>query len=96
MLALRPLCENCSISLPYNATNAMICSFECTFCQACVTQELNNVCPNCGGGFTPRPIRPKEKLDKNPASTIEVYRPVDKKKFEALKLKNQDLPPQNR
>jgi uncharacterized protein len=54
------------------------------------------VCPNCGGGFTPRPIRPKEKLDKNPASTIEVYRPVDKKKFEALKLKNQDLPPQNR
>jgi hypothetical protein len=39
---------------------------------------LFNVCPNCGGGFVPRPIRPRTErrpgvgLDKQPASTAPV------------------------
>jgi hypothetical protein len=41
---------------------ARICSFECTFCADCVETVLHNVCPNCGGGFQPRPIRPRQEL----------------------------------
>lgn len=57
-LQLRPNCEYCDKDLPPDATDARICSYECTFCADCVATRLHNVCPNCGGGFTPRPIRP--------------------------------------
>ena len=57
-LTLRPNCEWCDKDLPPAAGDARICSYECTFCAACVTKHLHDVCPNCGGGFTPRPIRP--------------------------------------
>ena len=57
-LELRPNCEWCDRDLPPASTEARICSFECTFCADCVARELDNVCPNCGGGFSPRPIRP--------------------------------------
>ena len=57
-LQLRPNCEFCDKDLPPEATEARICSFECTFCADCVDTKLFNVCPNCGGGFSPRPIRP--------------------------------------
>ena len=59
MLALRPNCERCDVDLPPAATNARICSYECTFCAACVDGVLHDVCPNCGGGFVPRPLRPQ-------------------------------------
>jgi uncharacterized protein len=59
MLALRPNCELCDVDLPPDAPNARICSYECTFCADCVENTLHNVCPNCGGGFTERPIRPR-------------------------------------
>ena len=58
MLELRPTCENCNCQLPPESTEARICSFECTFCAQCVATVLDNVCPNCGGGFKERPIRP--------------------------------------
>ena len=58
MLALRPNCELCDVDLPPTAPNAQICTYECTFCADCVDNALHNVCPNCGGGFAPRPIRP--------------------------------------
>ena len=58
-LQLRPNCEYCDKDLPPDAADARICSYECTFCAACVEAKLENVCPNCGGGFQPRPIRPK-------------------------------------
>jgi hypothetical protein len=58
-LALRPNCEWCDKDLPPASTDARICSYECTFCADCVEQHLRNVCPNCGGGFVPRPIRPR-------------------------------------
>ena len=59
MLALRPNCEYCDRDLPAESTLARICSYECTFCADCVERHLRNVCPNCGGGFVPRPIRPQ-------------------------------------
>ena len=58
MLQLRPNCEYCDKDLAPGATDAMICSYECTFCADCVGEHLHNVCPNCGGGFSMRPIRP--------------------------------------
>ena len=58
MLELRPNCECCDRDLPADSTEARICTYECTFCADCVDTVLNNVCPNCGGGFVPRPIRP--------------------------------------
>jgi uncharacterized protein len=75
MLQLRPNCECCDKDLPPGATNAMICSFECTFCQDCVEIVLGGKCPTCGGGFQPRPIRPVDKLAKFPASTERVLKP---------------------
>lgn len=96
MLELRPVCENCGKSLPNDSTEAMICSFECTFCKDCVEEVLHNVCPNCGGGLEKRPHRPKEKLLKYPAKTEPYVRPVDMKAFEALLLKNKDINPNER
>ena len=58
MLELRPNCELCDVDLPPEATDARICTYECTFCADCVERVLQNVCPNCGGGFQARPIRP--------------------------------------
>ncbi|MEZ5894667.1 MAG: DUF1272 domain-containing protein [Parvularculaceae bacterium] len=58
MLQLRPNCEWCDKDLPPDAADARICTYECTFCANCVETVLHNVCPNCGGGFVPRPIRP--------------------------------------
>ncbi|MCH9694702.1 MAG: DUF1272 domain-containing protein [Gammaproteobacteria bacterium] len=68
MLELRPNCERCDCDLPPEADNAMICTFECTFCSDCVDGPLQGVCPNCGGNFEPRPIRPTRLLETNPAS----------------------------
>ena len=58
MLELRPNCELCDADLPPGSPDARICTYECTFCASCVDDVLHNVCPNCGGGFEPRPIRP--------------------------------------
>jgi hypothetical protein len=69
MLGLRPNCECCDKDIPPEARDAMICTFECTFCAACVEGILQGVCPNCGGGFERRPVRPAEKLVRYPAST---------------------------
>jgi hypothetical protein len=83
MLELRPSCEHCNRPLPPDAAEARICSFECTFCAACVEDVLLGTCPNCGGGFMPRPIRPARDLKngnflgKYPASTAVRHRPVD-------------------
>jgi uncharacterized protein len=57
-LQLRPNCEYCDKDLPPSSSEARICSYECTFCANCVDSILSNVCPNCGGGFEKRPIRP--------------------------------------
>lgn len=79
MLKLRPNCENCDKDLPPQATDARICSYECTFCATCADQVLHNVCPNCGGGFAPRPIRPSAErrpgvsLGRHPASSERVH-----------------------
>lgn len=58
MLELRPNCELCDTDLPPDSPDARICSYECTFCAACVENVLHDVCPNCGGGFQRRPVRP--------------------------------------
>jgi uncharacterized protein len=60
VLELRPNCELCDRDLPPDAPDARICSYECTFCAACVEEVLHDVCPNCGGGFEARPIRPAQ------------------------------------
>src|ERR1700722_2287721 len=78
-LQLRPNCEYCDKDLPPDATDARICSYECTFCADCVETKLGNVCPNCGGGFERRPIRPGTEwrpgvgLGKQPASAQRVH-----------------------
>ena len=83
MLELRPTCEHCAKALPPAALDARICSFECTFCADCVDSVLGNVCPNCGGGFAPRPVRPAKDwkggnfLGRYPASASVKERPVD-------------------
>ena len=51
MLELRPSCEHCDKDLPPAARDAVICTFECTFCRDCAHRLFANVCPNCGGGF---------------------------------------------
>lgn len=102
MLELRPTCEHCNKPLPPDSTDAMVCSFECTFCQDCVQQVLENVCPNCGGGFAPRPIRPKADLKngnylgKYPAGQRVVYKPVDITQHKMFCASIKDIPSEQR
>lgn len=77
---MRPVCENCGKSLPNGGEEAMICTFECTFCKECVDDVLQNVCPNCGGGFEKRPTRPQAMLPKYPLKKEPFTKPLDSKK----------------
>jgi uncharacterized protein len=101
-LQLRPNCEYCDKDLPPSATEARICSYECTFCADCVENKLGNVCPNCGGGFAPRPIRPAKQW--RPGVCITEQLPSDKRvhlKYSlddvaAHSAKLRDIPPEMR
>jgi hypothetical protein len=76
MLELRPNCECCDKDLPADAADALICSFECTFCAECRDQRLpGGRCPNCDGELVRRPVRPPEKLAKFPAATARIVKP---------------------
>ena len=57
MLEMRAECESCHAGLPPESPEAMICSYECTFCSACATGHLRDTCPNCGGELVRRPAR---------------------------------------
>ncbi|MGF1570959.1 MAG: DUF1272 domain-containing protein [Nodosilinea sp.] len=102
MLEIRPTCEHCNQALPPNSLEARICSYECTFCAPCVETILGNVCPNCGGGFVPRPIRPSQNwkgdnyLGKNPASAQVKHRPVDLEAHGRLADSLKTIPPEQR
>lgn len=75
MLTLRPNCECCDKDLPPDAEDAVMCSFECTFCTDCKDNRLEGgVCPNCGGELVKRPVRPAGKLGKFPASTDRILK----------------------
>jgi len=93
MLEIRPTCENCNKGLPFDGSDAMICTFECTFCEACVKDILIGVCPNCGGGFEKRPSRPNANLSRNPPRKDKVFKPV---KFNKYLEKNKHVPPRER
>jgi hypothetical protein len=102
MLELRPTCENCNRALPPDSAEAMICSFECTFCRSCAENILGNVCPNCGGGFCPRPVRPQNNwkggdyLGAYPAGTTVKYRPVDLRRHQQFAESIKTIPPERR
>lgn len=93
MLEIRLNCENCNKPLPNDSNEAMICTYECTFCKDGVDTVLQNVCPNCGGGFEKRPTRPKAQLDKHPPRQDKVLKPVVDNKYLA---KNKDIDPRER
>ena len=67
--------EQTFVNTNAQATDAMICTFECTFCRDCAETRLHGRCPNCGGNLVARPIRPADKLAKYPASTQRVFKP---------------------
>jgi hypothetical protein len=101
-LQLRPNCEYCDKDLPPNAMDARICSYECTFCAECVETKLHNVCPNCGGGFAPRPIRPAKEW--RPGVCVAKHVPSDKRVHLKYSLDDvaahsariRDIPPEKR
>ena len=96
MLEIKPICENCGKLLPNESEEAMICTFECTFCKDCVYGVLLNVCPNCGGGLEKRPTRPTQLLAKYPASKQVYLSPIDKDLFKEKLAKYKDINPSER
>lgn len=102
MLELRPTCEHCNTALPPDSLDARICSFECTFCAHCVDSVLGNVCPNCSGGFCPRPVRPARDwrggnyLGRHPASTEVRHWPVDPAAHAMLRAMVSTVAPEDR
>jgi uncharacterized protein len=102
MLQLRPNCEACDKDLPPDAADARICTYECTFCAECVESLLHNVCPNCGGGFEKRPIRPVAErrpgvcLAKQPASAVRVHLNYDRADIAVFSARVKDIPPAQR
>ena len=102
MLELRPNCEMCDRDLPASSGEARICSYECTFCAGCVENVLHNVCPNCGGGFVPRPIRPAtarrtgtSRIDQPPSKKRRALK-YDMENIRALVATTKDIAPQDR
>jgi hypothetical protein len=102
VLELHPNCENCDKGLPPESTEACICSYECTFCKPCVDNVLKNVCPNCGGGFSMRPIRPSKELRNGVGLS---HQPSSKKRVKTLLTESEikefvdsvkDILPENR
>jgi len=67
-----------------------------------VETVLDNVCPNCGGGFVARPVRPARNwksdnfLGKNPASTKVMHRPVDTETHAQFAAALKSVPPRDR
>jgi len=101
-LQLRPNCEYCDKDLPPRSTEARVCSYECTFCAHCAEIKLHNVCPNCGGGFVPRPIRPARQwrpgvsVEKHPPSAKRVYLSYSLADIAAHSASIRDIPPEER
>ena len=101
-LELRPNCELCDRDLPPDSLRARICTFECTFCAECVDVTLKNVCPNCGGGFTPRPVRPKHAwrpglcVATRPPSGQRIHTKYSVAEIEAFSARVKDTPPEER
>ena len=102
MLQLRPNCELCNRDLPPESLLARICSYECTFCADCAESVLHNVCPNCGGGFSGRPIRPRgewrpgEGLSFHPAVTERRRTRWSAAEIAALVGRLREVPPTDR
>jgi hypothetical protein len=102
MLQLRPICENCAKPLPPHSTEAMICSYECTFCAACVRGVLHNACPNCGGGFEKRPVRPStdwrngNTVAKDPPVATRKHKPIDQAAHDVFAIAIRAIPPERR
>jgi len=102
VLEIRPDCEHCGRDLPPDSGQARLCSFECTFCADCVDGVLQGVCPNCGGNFVPRPIRPARDhrggncLANHPASDWPRHRPVDLERHRELCARVGDQDPSER
>lgn len=102
VLELRPNCEYCDKDLPPEAVDARICSYECTFCADCADNRLANVCPNCGGGFAARPIRPSKEwrqgvfLGAQPASDKRVHMKRSEEEASALSAKISAIQPRDR
>jgi uncharacterized protein len=104
MLELRPNCELCDCDLPPDSKAAFICSYECTYCENCVDTVLCNVCPTCGGNFTPRPVRPRlswrtEKqlgLEHHPASSIRLKSKFTHENIEAHVQRLKHISPEDR
>ena len=102
MLELRPNCELCDVDLPPDSLDARICTYECTFCANCVETILKNVCPNCGGGFVTRPIRPAVarrpgvSLGHQPASVIRIHTEYTKQELADFSQGLKDIPVEDR
>ena len=101
-LELRPNCECCDRDLPPASTLARVYTFECTFCADCVDNVLFNVCPNCGGGFEPRPIRPATEwrlglsVATRPPSTKRESLSYSRDDIAAYSRRIRDIPPAER
>ncbi|MGJ8679153.1 DUF1272 domain-containing protein [Paraglaciecola sp.] len=102
MLQIRPNCEICDADLAADSTDALICSYECTYCKNCVEKLLGNSCPNCGGDLCQRPIRPLKEyragvsLLLQPASKQRVHSKYNPAEIVAFCASLQHIPPYKR
>ena len=96
MLEIRPNCEHCNKDLPNTSTEAMICTFECTYCKNCALEIFENVCPNCSGNFVERPIRPSKYMEKYPASSKRVFKSKDLEVTKLITEKYKNTNPEER
>ena len=101
-LQMKEHCERCDAALSAASDESLICSYECTFCADCVDSKLGNVCPNCGGGFVPRPIRPAMEwragvsVEKHPPSTKRVRLKYSLEDLAAHSARIRAIPPHQR
>ena len=76
----------------------MVDEIRCPRCDSKMVdmQTCHMFCPNCGGGFEKRPIRPKSQLLKHPASVVKFYKPLDVENFKTVLYEFRGITPENR
>ena len=57
MLEMKTECLECKSELEF-LSDAMICSFECTYCVGCA-EQINRICKNCDDELVSRSKRKK-------------------------------------
>ena len=72
--------------------DAMISSYQCTYCKASVLDIFKALRPNCSGNLVVPPKRSKNFAKKYPSSTNQIFNPKELKKAKTPSNEYKNIP----